>query len=168
MAQSAPSQAKIKSVVKKAVHYGIPIRIGVNSGSLEKKLLQEEGGPTVRALVRSALYNINLCQEYGARDLVLSIKSSHVLKTIQAYREAAAQTDVPLHLGLTEAGTLKKGAIRSAVALGVLLHQGIGDTIRVSLTGFTEDVRREGLVPSSQLLDARLVTSGGLPAPWCG
>jgi (E)-4-hydroxy-3-methylbut-2-enyl-diphosphate synthase len=125
----------IQMVVQKAVHCHVPIRIGVNSGSIEKDIVQEEGGPTVKALIKSALRHIEICRGYGAQDLVLSVKSSDVLKTIEAYREASRCTDVPLHLGLTEAGTIRTGTIRSAVALGILLSEGIGDTIRVSLTG---------------------------------
>jgi (E)-4-hydroxy-3-methylbut-2-enyl-diphosphate synthase len=126
---------EVAMVVKRALSANITIRVGVNSGSIEKDILQEEGGPTVNALVRSALRNIELCEEFGARDLVLSLKSSDVLKTIAAYREASRKTDVPLHIGITEAGTLRSGTIKSAVGLGVLLAEGIGDTLRVSLTG---------------------------------
>ena len=126
---------KTRAVVERALAANIAIRVGVNSGSIEKDILEEEGGPTVRALVRSALRNIELCQEFGARALVLSLKSSDVLKTIAAYREVAKETDVPLHIGVTEAGTVRSGAIKSAVGLGVLLAEGIGDTLRVSLTG---------------------------------
>ncbi|MDZ7316937.1 MAG: flavodoxin-dependent (E)-4-hydroxy-3-methylbut-2-enyl-diphosphate synthase [candidate division KSB1 bacterium] len=126
---------KVRAVVERAVAAKVPIRVGVNSGSIEKDILKEEGGPTVRALVRSALRNIDLCREFGAEDLVLSLKSSDVVKTIAAYREASRHTDVPLHIGVTEAGTVRSGTIKSAVALGILLAEGIGDTLRVSLTG---------------------------------
>ena len=126
---------KIRQIVAKANQFKIPIRIGINSGSLEKDILQKEGGPTAKALVDSAMRHIRLLSELGAEALVLSIKSSHVATTIQAYQEISTQTTVPLHIGLTEAGTTKTGAIRSAVTLGILLSQGIGDTIRVSLTG---------------------------------
>ena len=126
---------EVSMVVKRALSANIPIRVGVNSGSIEKDILQEEAGPTINALVKSALRNIELCEEFGARDLVLSLKSSDVLKTIAAYREASRKTDVPLHIGITEAGTLRSGTIKSAVGLGVLLAEGIGDTLRVSLTG---------------------------------
>jgi (E)-4-hydroxy-3-methylbut-2-enyl-diphosphate synthase len=126
---------EVAMVVKRALSANVPIRVGVNSGSIEKDILQEEGGATVSALVKSALRNIELCEELGARDLVLSLKSSDVLKTIAAYREASRKTDVPLHIGITEAGTLRSGTIKSAVGLGVLLAEGIGDTLRVSLTG---------------------------------
>lgn len=126
---------KVRAVVERAAAAKVPIRVGVNSGSIEKDILKEEGGPTVQALVRSALRNIDLCREFGAEDLVLSLKSSDVVKTIAAYREASRHTDVPLHIGVTEAGTVRSGTIKSAVALGILLAEGIGDTLRVSLTG---------------------------------
>jgi (E)-4-hydroxy-3-methylbut-2-enyl-diphosphate synthase len=126
---------KIRAVVQKASRYRIPIRIGVNSGSIEKDLLKEEGGSTVQALVKSAIRHITLCREFGAELLVLSVKSSDVLKTVDAYRKVSRETNVPLHLGVTEAGTVRSGSIRSAVALGILLSEDIGDTIRVSLTG---------------------------------
>ena len=129
------SREKVEKVVKKAVNYGVPIRVGVNSGSIEKDILQEEGGPTVDALVKSALRNVDICRDFGAEDIVLSLKSSDVLKTIDAYRRAAQQTDAPLHIGVTEAGTIRSGTIKSAVGLAVLLADGIGDTLRVSLTG---------------------------------
>ncbi len=125
----------VEQVVKKAVNYKIPIRVGVNSGSIEKDILQKEGGPTTTALVQSALRNVDLCREFGAKDIVLSLKSSDVWQTIQAYRLVSQKTDVPLHIGVTEAGTVRSGTIKSAVGLGVLLADGIGDTLRVSLTG---------------------------------
>ncbi len=136
---------KIQQIVKKAVAARIPIRIGVNSGSLEKDILQQEGGPTAKALVRSALRHIELCRQFGAEDLLLSIKSSGVMETIHAYQMIADKTDVPLHIGLTEAGTVRSGTIKSAVALGVLLYHGIGDTLRVSLTGDPVDEVTVGL-----------------------
>ena len=126
---------RVREVVKKAVSYHIPIRVGVNSGSIPKSILQEEGGPTVNALVRSAMDNLNLCREFGAEQLVLSLKSSDVLKTVEAYKQVAQQTNVPLHIGITEAGTVRSGTIKSAVGLGILLYEGLGDTLRVSLTG---------------------------------
>jgi (E)-4-hydroxy-3-methylbut-2-enyl-diphosphate synthase len=136
------SRDKVEKVVKKAVNYKIPIRVGVNSGSIEKDILKEQGGPTTEALVKSALRNVELCQEFGAEHIVLSLKSSDVVKTIEAYRLASQRTDVPLHIGVTEAGTVRSGTIKSAVGLGVLLADGIGDTLRVSLTGDpVEEVR---------------------------
>ena len=135
----------VQQVVQQAVRYGVPIRVGVNSGSIEKDLLKQEGGATVNALVRSGLRNIDLCRQYGAEALVLSLKSSDVLKTIQAYRSASQQTNIPLHIGITEAGTLRSGTIKSAVGLGILLAEGIGDTLRVSLTGDPVDEVYTGL-----------------------
>lgn len=128
-------EKKLRAVIDSASAAIIPIRIGVNSGSIDKKIIEEEGGATVTALVKSALSSINRCREMGARDLVLSVKSSNVLRTIEAYRQVSAKSNIPLHVGVTEAGTPRLGTIRSAVAMGVLLEQGIGDTIRVSLTG---------------------------------
>lgn len=125
----------VREIVQHAVRHAIPIRVGVNSGSIEKSILQQEGGPTVAALVASALNHIEWCREFGAQDLVLSLKSSDVLDTVQAYRLVSQKIDVPLHIGITEAGTVRSGTIKSAVGLGILLHEGIGDTLRVSLTG---------------------------------
>jgi len=125
----------LQAIAQKALACRIPIRIGVNSGSLEKDLLQQEGGPTVNALVTSALRNIDRMRQLGVHDLVLSIKSSNARKTIDCYREISPKTDIPLHIGLTEAGPVRIGTIKSSVVLGALLAQGIGDTLRVSLTG---------------------------------
>lgn len=158
---------KVRRVVEKAVECRVPIRIGVNSGSVEKEILTEEGGPTVRALVRSALRHVELCREFGAEDLVLSLKSSDVLRTIAAYQSIAAACDLPLHIGVTEAGTVKAGTIRSAVALGILLHQGIGDTLRVSLTG---DVVQEIIAARHILRSLDLIEEGItlISCPTCG
>ncbi len=125
---------KLESVVIKASEYKVPIRIGVNSGSLEKDLLEAHGGPTPEAMVQSALRHIGFIEELGFRDIKISLKSSNVLDTIKAYQLISQEVDYPLHLGVTEAGTLISGTVKSAVALGTLLLQGIGDTIRVSLT----------------------------------
>ncbi len=158
---------KVRQVVEKAVACRVPIRIGVNSGSVEKEILQQEGGPTVRALVRSALRSVELCREFGAEDLVLSLKSSDVLRTIAAYQLAAVECDLPLHLGVTEAGTVKSGTIKSAVALGILLHHGIGDTLRVSLTG---DVVEEVIAARHILKSLNLIEQGItlISCPTCG
>ncbi len=158
---------KVRQVVEKAVACRIPIRIGVNSGSVEKEILQQEGGPTVRAIVRSAMRNVELCRDFGAEDLVLSLKSSDVLRTIAAYQLAAEECDLPLHIGVTEAGTVKSGTIKSAVALGILLHQGIGDTLRVSLTG---DVIEEVIAARHILKSLNLVEQGItlISCPTCG
>ncbi len=125
---------KIRAVVKSAMKNGIPIRIGVNSGSLEKDLLEKYGHATPEAMVESAMRHVRILEELGFYDIVISLKASDPLKTIEAYRLIADRTEYPLHLGVTEAGTTFAGSIRSAVGIGVLLSEGIGDTIRVSLT----------------------------------
>ncbi|RJP80248.1 MAG: flavodoxin-dependent (E)-4-hydroxy-3-methylbut-2-enyl-diphosphate synthase [Candidatus Zixiibacteriota bacterium] len=123
------------TVAREAAARGVPIRIGVNSGSVEKDLLAKYGEPTPQALVESALRHVDLLSAVPDLQLVLSLKASDVLTTIEAYRAVSAQTDLPLHLGVTEAGTPFTGAIRSAVGIGTLLAEGLGDTLRVSLTG---------------------------------
>lgn len=122
-------------VAREAAARGIPIRIGVNSGSVEKDLLEKYGDPTPDALVESALRNLDLLSAVSDLQIVLSLKASDVWTTIAAYRSIAEKTDHPLHLGVTEAGTPFAGSIRSAVGIGTLLAEGIGDTLRVSLTG---------------------------------
>lgn len=128
------SDDKVKAVADACRKSGIPIRIGVNSGSLEKPLLEKYGRPTPEALVESALNHVKLLNKFDFDDIVISIKSSDVQFMIKAYRLLAGQTDYPLHLGVTEAGTERMGIIKSAVGIGSLLCDGIGDTIRVSLT----------------------------------
>ena len=113
----------------------MPIRVGVNSGSLEKNLVEKYGGVTARGLVESALDKVSVITDMGYDNLVISIKSSDVLMCIRAHEELAKQTDFPLHVGITESGTVYSGSIKSAVGLGTILYQGIGDTVRVSLTG---------------------------------
>lgn len=125
----------IKRIVRMAGENGKVIRIGINAGSLEKEIAGRHGGPTAEALVESALRNIRLLEEMGFDAIKLSLKSSDVATTIDAYRLISGQTDYPLHLGVTEAGTLVQAAIKSSIGIGVLLHEGIGDTIRVSVTG---------------------------------
>lgn len=125
---------KVRAVADACKKHGIPIRIGVNSGSLEKELLQKYGSPTPEALVESALEHVRLLNNCDFDDIVISIKSSHVKRTIAAYRLLSEKTEYPLHLGVTEAGTERMGLIKSAVGIGSLLCDGIGDTIRVSLT----------------------------------
>ncbi len=124
----------VKDVAEAAREKRIPIRIGVNAGSLDKKLVAKYGRPTAEALVESALYEIGLLEEHGFRDIKVSVKHQNVAEMINAYRLLAKKTDAPFHLGVTEAGTPKQGAIKSAVGIGTLLSEGIGDTIRVSLT----------------------------------
>jgi (E)-4-hydroxy-3-methylbut-2-enyl-diphosphate synthase len=127
-------EAKVDAVVRAAAERGAPIRIGVNSGSVEKDLLARFGGPTPEAMVESALGHVALLERRGFFDIKISLKSSSVLHTIKAYQLLSNRVDYPLHIGVTEAGTLLPGAVKSAVGLGVLLFQGIGDTLRVSLT----------------------------------
>lgn len=129
------SRERVREVVNAARQAGIPIRIGVNAGSLEKELLRKYGGPTARALVDSACGYIRMMEEFSFGDLVLSIKASDVPTTVAACRLLADATDLPQHIGITEAGTVRSGTIRSAVGIGALLAEGIGDTIRVSLCG---------------------------------
>jgi (E)-4-hydroxy-3-methylbut-2-enyl-diphosphate synthase len=124
----------IKEVADGARERNIPIRIGVNAGSLDKKLVAKYGRPTAEALVESALHEIGLLEEHGFRDIKVSVKHQNVPEMIAAYRLLAEKTDVPLHLGVTEAGTPKQGIPKSAIGIGTLLAEGIGDTIRVSLT----------------------------------
>lgn len=124
----------IKQVAEEAKARGVPIRIGVNAGSLDKKLIAKYGRPTAEALVESALYEISLLEEHGFTDYKISVKHQNVSEMIEAYRLLATKTDAPLHLGVTEAGTPKQGIIKSAIGIGTLLAEGIGDTIRVSLT----------------------------------
>ena len=126
---------RVKAVVDAAKERKIPIRVGVNSGSLEKELLEKYGGVTAEGLVESALDKVHMIEDLGYQELVISIKSSDVLMCAKAHELIAEQTDYPLHVGITEAGTLYSGNIKSAVGLGIILYQGIGDTIRVSLTG---------------------------------
>ncbi len=128
------SNDRVKAVADACRIKNIPIRIGVNSGSLEKEILAKYGSPTPMALVESALYHASLLEKFDFNDIVLSIKSSDVNKMIQAYELAAERCDYPLHLGVTEAGTERMGLIKSAIGIGSLLQRGIGDTIRVSLT----------------------------------
>jgi len=126
---------KLPEVVRAAAERGISIRVGINAGSLEKDLLEHYGGPVAEALVESALRNVRLLEDLGFTAIKVSLKSSDVPTMIEAYREISLRTDYPLHLGVTEAGTLLNSAIKSAIGIGTLLYEGIGDTIRVSVTG---------------------------------
>lgn len=138
---------KVKAVVDKAREYAVPIRVGVNSGSLEKPLLEKYGGVTAEGIVESALEKVSLIEDMGYDNLVISIKSSDVMMCVKAHELIAARTDYPLHVGITEAGTLASGNIKSSVGLGIILHEGIGDTIRVSLTGDpVEEVKTAKLI----------------------
>ncbi len=129
------SREKVQLVADKAKEKGIPIRIGVNSGSLQKDLLKKFGHVTPEAMVESALSHVKILEDCDFRDIVISIKSSNVPFSIEAYRLLSQAVDYPLHLGITEAGTVYSGTIKSAVGIGSILSMGIGDTIRVSLTG---------------------------------
>lgn len=129
------SRERVKAVVDAAKERGIPIRVGVNSGSLEKELVEKYHGVTAEGLVESALGQVKLIEDLGYDRLVISIKSSDVLMCVRAHELISDQTDYPLHVGITEAGTLLSGNIKSSIGLGLILYQGIGDTVRVSLTG---------------------------------
>lgn len=126
---------RVRQVVEKAKEYGVPIRVGVNSGSLEKNLVEKYGGVTAEGIVESALDKVRLIEDMGYDNLVVSIKSSDVLMCIKAHELIAKECDYPLHIGITESGTVLSGNIKSSVGLGIMLYQGLGDTIRVSLTG---------------------------------
>ncbi len=160
-------EANVKAVADACRRRGIPIRIGVNSGSLEKEILAKYGHPTPEAMRDSALYHASLLEKYDFEDIILSIKSSNVPTMIAAYRLTAAACEYPLHLGVTEAGTEYMGMLKSAVGIGTLLSDGIGDTIRVSLTASPEREVRVGL----DLLAAAGVRQEGprlVSCPTCG
>ena len=129
------SAERVKAVVDVAKERNIPIRVGVNSGSLEKDLVEKYHGVTAEGIVESALDKVRLIEDMGYDNLVISIKSSDVMMCVKAHELISSQTDHPLHVGITEAGTIISGNIKSAIGLGLILHQGIGDTIRVSVTG---------------------------------
>lgn len=128
-------EARIKQVINSAKDNNIPIRIGVNSGSLEKDLIKKYKGVTVDGLVESALRHVNIIENHDYNNIIVSIKSSNVPSTIEAYTKLSSKIDYPLHLGITEAGTVWGGSIKSSVGVGAILSMGIGDTIRISLTG---------------------------------
>ena len=129
------STERVRAVVDAAKERGIPIRVGVNSGSLEKDLVEKYHGVMAEGIVESALDKVHLIEDMGYDNLVISIKSSDVMMCVKAHELIATQTDHPLHVGITESGTIISGNIKSSIGLGLILHQGIGDTIRVSLTG---------------------------------
>lgn len=161
------SEERVRAVVNEAKDRNIPIRVGVNSGSLEKDLLEKYGGVTAEALVESALHEAAVIEDMGYDNLVISIKSSDVLMCARAHELIADRTDHPLHVGITEAGTLYSGNIKSAVGLGIILYEGIGDTIRVSLTGAPiEEVRS-----AKRILKTLGLRKGGVEivsCPTCG
>jgi (E)-4-hydroxy-3-methylbut-2-enyl-diphosphate synthase len=135
---------KVEEVIRAARERLVPIRIGVNAGSLEKELLEKYGHPTAEAMVESALGHVRILEELGYDQIKISLKASDVPKTVEAYRLLSSKVDYPLHIGITEAGTIFSGTIKSAVGLGILLADGIGDTLRVSLTGDPVDEVRVG------------------------
>lgn len=158
---------KIKAVVEAAKAYHVPIRVGVNSGSLEKELVEKYHGVTAEGIVESALDKVRILEEFDFHDIVISIKSSDVLMCVKAHELIAQKTTHPLHVGITEAGTIMRGNIKSAVGLGIILHQGIGDTIRVSLTG---DPVNE-IVSAKMILKTLGLRKGGIEVvscPTCG
>ena len=126
---------KVEEVVRAARERSVPIRIGVNAGSLDRETLERHGGPTPEALVESALDHLRILEDLDYREIKVSLKGSRVPQTVEAYRLLADQCDYPFHVGITEAGTVFRGAVKTAVGLGILLHSGLGDTLRVSLTG---------------------------------
>lgn len=141
------ARERVQAVVDKAKERQIPIRVGVNSGSLEKPLIEKYGGVTAEGLVESALDKVHMIEDMGYDNLVISIKSSNVMMCVKAHQLIAEETDYPLHVGITEAGTITAGNIKSAIGLGLILNQGIGDTIRVSLTGApVEEIKSAKLI----------------------
>ncbi len=161
------SEDGVRLVAECAKKYSVPIRIGVNTGSVEKSLLEKHGGPTAEAMIESAQKHIDMLLKYDFDDIVVSLKASDVNKTIDVYRLMAKSTSFPLHLGVTEAGTFLGGAVKSAIGIGTLLKDGIGDTIRVSLT---DDPVKEVIVAKEILraLDLRGDLPTFISCPTCG
>lgn len=158
---------KVREVIKVAKHFNIPIRVGVNAGSLEREILEKYKKPTPKALVESALKHVEILEDNGFSDIVISVKSSNVMDNIESYKLLASSTNYPLHLGVTEAGTIFSGTIKSSVAIGHLLASGIGDTIRVSLT----DNPLEEVKAGAEILKALDLRRKGLEiisCPTCG
>ena len=161
------SAERVKAVVDKAKEYNIPIRVGVNSGSLEKNIVEKYGKVTAEGLVESALDKVKMIEDMGYDNLVVSIKSSDVLMCAKAHELLAPKCPYPLHVGITEAGTLFRGNIKSAIGLGIILNQGIGDTIRVSLTGNPVNE----IASAKQILKTLGLRKGGVEVvscPTCG
>lgn len=158
---------KVEAVVKACKERGIPIRIGVNAGSLENHLLEKYGYPTPDAMVESALYHIQILEELDFRDIIVSLKASNVPMAIEAYTKAAKAFKYPLHLGITEAGTLFTGAVKSAAGIGTLLHLGLGNTVRISLSA---DPVEEVKVARELLKTFGLITNAAtlISCPTCG
>lgn len=161
------AKERVKAVVDAAKERNIPIRVGVNSGSLEKELIAKYGGVTAEALVESALHQAELIEEFGYDNLVISIKASDVLMCVKAHELIADRTAYPLHVGITEAGTVTSGNIKSSIGLALILGQGIGDTIRVSLTA--DPI--EEIASAKQILRTLGLRKGGIEVvscPTCG
>ncbi len=161
------SRDRVAKVVDAARARGIPIRIGVNSGSVEKRILAKYGGVTPEGMVESALGHAEILEDLGFEDIAFSIKASGVTQTIAAYRLMSQKSRYPLHIGVTEAGTLFRGTVKSSVALGCLLSEGIGDTLRVSLTGDPVEEVKVG----REILKALDIKKGGIElvsCPTCG
>ncbi len=161
------SEEKVKEVVDSCQKNHVPIRIGVNAGSLEKELLDRDGKPTVKAMIESAKKHIEILEKLDFYDYVISLKASNLDLCIQAYEEAAKEFTCPLHLGITEAGTEFSGTIKSSIGLGILLRQGIGDTMRVSLS---DDPTKEIKVAKEILKDCNLYQKSPtlIACPTCG
>ncbi len=160
-------EAKVAEVAKKARQGAVPIRIGVNAGSLEKDLLKKYGHPTPEALVESALRHVSILERYDFDLIKVALKASSVLSTVAAYRLFAAKSTYPLHLGVTEAGSLVRGTVKSSIAIGMLLAEGIGDTIRVSLTASpVEEVKVGQFI--LQALNLRQFGPDIISCPTCG
>ena len=160
-------EERVKAVAQMAIQKNIPIRIGVNGGSLDKEILAKYGAPCADAMVESGLKEIRTLEKYGMENIVISLKSSSVMQTVEAYRKIHTLTDCPLHIGVTEAGTEYGGLIKSSVGLGTLLNEGIGDTMRVSLTA---DPVRE-IYAAKEILKACGRLQGGvtlISCPTCG
>jgi len=158
---------KVTEIVHAAAGRRVPIRIGVNSGSLEKDLVEKYGGATAEALVESAIRHVRILEDIGHREIKLSVKASDVERTVAAYRMLAGMVDYPLHLGVTEAGTFLSGTVRSSAALGILLAEGIGDTIRVSLTDTPQQETRVGMA-LLRSLGLREAGASVISCPTCG
>ncbi len=161
------SIAKLKEVVIAAEMYQIPIRIGINAGSLSKDIIDKYGNGSVDAMVESALVNVNTLESLGFDQIVISVKSSDILETVECYSKLSELVEYPLHLGITESGTIKNGTIKSSIGIGSLLIQGIGDTIRVSLTGepIEEIIVAKEILQSLKLIDRGIEL---VSCPTCG
>lgn len=161
------SLEKTQAVVEACKKKSIPIRIGVNGGSLSKKILEKFGGPSPEAMVESAMEHIKILEDLDFYDIAISLKNSDIFKTVEAYRLMSEKVDYPLHLGITEAGGIKKGTIKSSIGIGTLLLNGIGDTLRISLTGDPKEEVKVGkeILRSLGLLNDKIKI---ISCPTCG